>query len=122
MLDAAELKARMDFMEKRMDKMESGMEQMNKQIDEVVRFTTKIEVMFDHLSKSLSKLESKFDIFLEKNEIKEEAARKEATQSQEKEISRWKTISFEAVKWILIILGVGTAGQNGLEILKNFIK
>jgi len=120
--EVAKLEARIDFLERRMDKVETKVESLDTKMDEVVRFTTKIEVMFGHLSETLTKVELKLDKFLEKNELKEEAARKEVVQEKEQEISKWKTVSFEIAKWVLILLGVGTAGENALEVLKNFFK
>jgi hypothetical protein len=125
--EVAKLETRIDFLEKRLDKMESKVENLDTKMDEVVRFTTKIEVMFGHLSETLTKVELKLDKFLEKNELKEEAARKEKSQEKDQviqgkdqEISKWKTVSFEIAKWVLIILGVGTAGENAFDIAKNY--
>lgn len=122
MPEVAKLEARIEYLERRMDKVESKLESLDTKMDEVVRFTTKIEVMFGHLSETLTKVEIKLDKFLEKNELKEEAARKETAQAQEQEISKWKTVSFEIAKWLLIILGVGTAGENAIEVFKNIMK
>jgi predicted nuclease with TOPRIM domain len=118
--EVAKLEARIDFLERRMDKVETKVDNLDAKMDEVVRFTTKIEVMFGHLSETLTKVEIKLDKFLEKNELKEEAARKETAQAQEQEISKWKTVSFEIAKWVLIILGVGTAGESAIDVVKNY--
>lgn len=127
MPEVAKLESRMDFLERRMDKMEAKVESLDSKMDEVVRFTTKIEVMFGHLSDTLTKLELKLDKFLEKNELKEEAARKEKlqekdqeVQEKDQEVNKWKTVSFEIAKWVLIILGVGTAGESAIDVVKNY--
>ena len=120
MPEVAKLEARIEFLERRMDKVETKLESLDTKMDEVVRFTTKIEVMFGHLSETLTKVELKLDKFLEKNELKEEAARQEVVKGKDQEISKWKTISFEIAKWVMIILGVGTAGESAIDVVKNY--
>jgi predicted nuclease with TOPRIM domain len=110
------LEQRVIQLEKRMDKMEIKVEDLDQRMDDISQFVGKIEVMFNHLNGTMEKMEKKLDQFIDKQEAKEEQARQEEKQQHSEETARWKSVTWELVKYILLILGAGAASQGITEI------
>ncbi|HDR3524362.1 hypothetical protein ACTFSJ_27740 [Bacillus cereus group sp. MYBK12-2] len=97
------------------------LKEMDRQIDTVNSFAVKFEALFPGMEKTVGRIEDKLDKFIEKQEKKEEQRANEERAGQQESVKRWQGVALEILKWLLIALGIGGAGESVVSILQKFM-
>lgn len=95
---------------------------LDQRSDGFEKFVVKFEIVVETLDKTTQNIEKSLTNFITKQETKEEERRKAEIAGKEQEISKWKQITFELGKWILIILGAGQIAKEGMDVFQNLFK